>query len=64
MNQVNLFTIIHNKILWYKSIYKHLNLSIIDEVSESYWKELAEERRKALNESLHENEQVWLHQAN
>lgn len=29
-----------------------------DEVSESYWKELAEERRKALNESLHENEQL------
>lgn len=31
---------------------------ISDEVSESYWKELAEERRKALNESLHENEQL------
>ncbi len=30
----------------------------LDTVSEDYWKELAEERRIALNESLVENEEV------
>lgn len=30
----------------------------IEEVPEVYWKDLAEERRKALDESLHENEMV------
>ncbi|CAC5373793.1 GMNN [Mytilus coruscus] len=34
------------------------NMLVSEEIPESYWKELAEERRKALNESLHENEQL------
>ena len=29
-----------------------------EEVPESYWKEIAEQRRVALNDSLHENEMV------
>lgn len=35
-----------------------LNISIAEEVPETYWKELAEQRRQALDESLHENESV------
>lgn len=35
----------------------HVFLST-EEVPESYWKELAEQRRIALNDSLHENEMV------
>ena len=39
--------------------------AIVEEISEDYWKDLAEERRKALDESLVENEQVttrtWCH---
>ncbi|XP_052085609.1 geminin-like [Mytilus californianus] len=34
------------------------NMLVSEEIPESYWKELAEERRKALDESLHENEQL------
>lgn len=33
-------------------------VSCTEEVPESYWKELAEQRRIALNDSLHENEMV------
>ncbi|XP_076102789.1 uncharacterized protein LOC143071956 [Mytilus galloprovincialis] len=34
------------------------NMLVSEEIPESYWKDLAEERRKALDESLHENEQL------
>ncbi|XP_052687755.1 geminin-like isoform X1 [Crassostrea angulata] len=34
------------------------DLMVSEEVPESYWKELAEQRRMALNDSLHENEML------
>lgn len=34
------------------------DLMVSEEVPESYWKELAEQRRIALNDSLHENEML------
>ncbi|XP_063440595.1 geminin-like [Mytilus trossulus] len=34
------------------------NMLVSEEIPETYWKDLAEERRKALDESLHENEQL------